>query len=144
MLFPTDFFADSNIQSNVERDATAQLASLSFSKPKGVEQSKIGSTEAPPAEPQGLHSFTIIANMLDDERLAPSRIRRRDSRAPFAETLENVGNVIREYAKQWIVPADGDAATLRGKIEELQWLATIIFGVGGWKESYKFRSDFFL
>ena len=82
--------------------------------------------------------------MLADERLEPSKIRRVDSDAPFAETLENVGEIIREYAKQWIVPTDGNLVPLRGKIEELQWLSTIVFGMGGWREGYKFRSDFFL
>lgn len=138
VLFPHDFFPDSNLQLVAEGAAT-QLAALSLSKQHGVEQSSVELSKY-----QDRHSFTIIANMLADERLEPSKIRRVDSDAPFAETLENVGEIIREYAKQWIVPTDGNLVPLRGKIEELQWLSTIVFGMGGWREGYKFRSDFFL
>jgi len=140
MLFPDDFFSDSNLQLNAENDVASRLASLSFSQQHGVDHPDVKSPVAS-LESQGLHSFTIVAKMLADERLAPSKIRRLHSEAPFAETMENVGEIIREYAKKWIV---GKPATLRGKIEELQWLSAIIYGMGGWKENYKFRSDFFL
>jgi len=143
MLFPDDFFSDSNLQLNAENNVASRLASLSFSQQHGVNQPDVKSPVTS-LKSQGLHSFTIVAKMLADERLSPSKIRCLDSEAPFAETMENVGKIIREYAKQWIVPNDGKPATLRGKIEELQWLSAIIYGVGGWKENYKFRSDFFL
>ncbi|KAF8307520.1 hypothetical protein DL93DRAFT_2159500 [Clavulina sp. PMI_390] len=92
-----------------------------------------------------LHSFDIVADMLQDNRLTPQKIRSLDSsQHPLDETVDTVGAIIREYAGQWVVPVDGDVKTLRSKIEELQWLSTIIFGVCGWRPGHRFRSDFFL
>lgn len=82
--------------------------------------------------------------MLADKRLAPSAIHQFDTDETMATTLKDVGEVIREYARLWTVPVNGNSAILQSKIEELQWLATIVFGLGGWREGHKFRSDFFL
>ncbi|KAF8310000.1 hypothetical protein DL93DRAFT_2062450 [Clavulina sp. PMI_390] len=92
----------------------------------------------------GQHSFDIVAEMLQDDRLKPHKIRKLNSSRPFEESMDNVGAIVREYASKWVVPADGDKRTLQSKIEELQWLSAIIFGVGGWRPGHDFRSDFFL
>lgn len=141
VLFPEEFFSAPQTSSGIQ----SQFELLTLEP--GPVSSGVQSNPSPLGTSQvglGLHSFTIIAKMLTDSRLTPDKTRKGDSPTPFVDTMQNVGTVIREYARQWIVPSDGDIQGLSEKIEELQWLATLLFGLGGWKEGHKFRSDFFL
>lgn len=141
VIFPEEFFSDPDLEhANVQE----QLASLSIPARENAPKIRSHIASIKPVHSHGLHSLTIVANMLADKRLAPSTIHQFDTDEPLATTLKDVGEVIREYSRLWLVPADGNSTVLRSKIEELQWLATIIFGLGGWREGHKFRSDFFL
>ena len=92
-------------------------------------------------KPMGQHSFSIVAQMLKDELLAPNH-RLIDTESPYASTMKNLGGIVQDYASNWIVHTD--EYSIREKIEELQWLSAIIFGLGGYREGHAFRSDFFL
>lgn len=46
------------------------------------------------------------------------------------------------YAKRWTVNTTSPA-DVQGKLEELVWLVTLIYGVGGWKKDVGFEADFF-
>lgn len=94
------------------------------------------------AAPVGTHSLAIVARMLEDNRLAPDQGCAQTSERKFLDTIKNRGDVIREYANQWVVPLD--AKGIEAKIEELSWLAAILFGLGGFRENKGFRADFFL
>jgi hypothetical protein len=142
VLFPPEFFAD------------PELSNVNFlTLPGSPTHLTLGSApkELPHSlKSKGLSAFSIIDQMLGDGRLDPSKIRSINVEMPFTESLKNVGDIIRAYARLWIVPlstAKNDKETeevVRAKIEELQWLATLLFGLGGWRQGHKFRSDFFL
>ncbi|KZV81188.1 hypothetical protein EXIGLDRAFT_628822, partial [Exidia glandulosa HHB12029] len=90
----------------------------------------------------GTHSFTILARMLKDPKLAPGVVVQSKSGSKFADTLKKEGALIRAYADEWVGDVSS-AEELKVKIEELSWLAVLIYGVGGWSKAHGFRADFF-
>lgn len=146
VLYPDEFFTDPDLATS---DLQAQLAALSTSSSEKTQSKQPTlSTTSTEAHERGIHSFTIVAKMLSDDRLKPSKIHQFDDEtdAPFAQTLKDVGEIVREYARLWLVPVDGKDSdkVVKAKIEELQSLASVLFGLGGWREGQEFRSDFFL
>ncbi len=118
-LFPPDFFQLS--------DAGA----ASIGKSVG---SKQGSHEV------GLHCFDILERILQDPELEAGKTCGYTDDAKFSKTVEKAGDRIRSYARLWMVSKDSVPA----KLEELAWLATLIFGLGGFRKGHAFRCDFFL
>lgn len=91
---------------------------------------------------EGPHSFSIIAEMLQDPRLAAGQTCQRTSTSRFSDTLKSRGELIAEYGRKWVVKEDENH--IRTKVEEVSWLVTLLFGLGGWREGHRFRADFFL
>lgn len=60
----------------------------------------------------------------------------------FEETIKRRGHIIREYAEMWDVDASSPAAVSR-RVEEIAWVVTLIYGVGGWRKGKPFKADFF-
>ncbi|EUC53970.1 DUF4243 family protein, partial [Rhizoctonia solani AG-3 Rhs1AP] len=90
-----------------------------------------------------VHSFSILARILGDDRLkADVACKKGMPLVRFKETLKNVGAIIREYATLWTIKEN--EKDIRERVEELNWFVTLIFGVGGWKKDRAFRADFFL
>lgn len=102
------------------------------------------SRQSPAAKSKGTHSFTLVARMLEDPALAPGVACAGAARGegPYFETLENTGALIQKYGAEWCV--DGtDAESVREKVEELSWLITLLYGVGGLQPDKAFHADFY-
>ncbi|QRW21172.1 hypothetical protein RhiXN_06161 [Rhizoctonia solani] len=82
------------------------------------------------AKPQHTHAFTILARILEDDRLEAGKTCAKDR------------DIIREYASLWKVSED--EKEIQERVEELAWLVTLMFGIGGWKKDREFKADFFL
>ncbi|KAI9463455.1 hypothetical protein HD554DRAFT_2175559 [Boletus coccyginus] len=84
----------------------------------------------------GVHAFDIVARILKDDRL--------NHRAPgdSAELLNEYSPIVREHAEQWTIDLDQPGEVER-KMEELVWLSSLVYGVGG-STPNGFQSDFFL
>lgn len=134
-LFPREFF---DYDAGSSMSALSRLtAALSFSS-------------ATPSE--GLHSFDIVASMLEDPDLARGKAfhisegvsdPQDEDSDKLQATLSNVGDRILKYANQWKVDAT-DKDKLSAKLEELGWLASLIYGVGGLQSDEEFNADFIL
>jgi hypothetical protein len=94
------------------------------------------------AKPQHTHALTILARILEDDRLAAGKTCTHDSTAKFTDTVNSVGDIIREYASLWKVGED--EKEIQERVEELAWLVAVMFGMGGWKKDKNFKADFFL
>jgi len=94
------------------------------------------------ADYEGPHSFSIIAEMLEDPRLAAGQACQRTSTSRFSDTLKSRGKLIAEYGRKWVIKEDENH--ICSKVEEVSWLVTLLFGLGGWREGHRFRADFFL
>ena len=91
--------------------------------------------------PSGVHSFSIVGKILKDDRLAAGKTCKRTSTTRFADTLKSSGELIRSYTATWTVNSPEE---VEAKVEELAWLATLLYGLGGFREGHEFRADFFL
>ena len=58
-------------------------------------------------------------------------------------TISAKGEAILRYANEWTLDLS-DPKELRRKIEELQWMNTIIYAIGGSSPGKIFHADFFL
>jgi hypothetical protein len=89
-----------------------------------------------------MHALSILALVAKDERF--KEIKTKDGLDMFAMTVSSYGEAIRAYAEMW----DFDVANkedVAKAVEELAWLNSIIYGVGGVAvEKEEFRADFFL
>ncbi|CAE6420615.1 unnamed protein product [Rhizoctonia solani] len=124
-VFDASFFSKSDKTTNDLATLTASL-SLSDSAANGH-----------------VHSFSILARMLADDRLkADVACKKEYPLVRFEDVLKNVGGIIREYASVWTI--DEDEKHIQERVEELNWFVTLLFGIGGWKKDRAFRADFFL
>jgi hypothetical protein len=88
----------------------------------------------------GVHAFDIVARILKDEKFnhrAPA-----DFIKQLMETLVEYFPMVREHAEQWTIDLNQPGEVKR-KMEELVWLSTLVYGVGG-STPNGFQSDFFL
>jgi len=91
--------------------------------------------------PPGTHIFTIMARMLKDPEL---KIEKPDFATNFVNDInKSLGPKILKYAEQWTLDTS-DAKDVERKIEELIWMNTLNYGVGGWHKVNGFKADFFL
>jgi hypothetical protein len=89
----------------------------------------------------GTHVFTIMARMLKDPNL---RIEKPEQTLGlYARVNQTHGDLILKYAEQWTLDTS-DPKNLERKIEELIWMNTVIYSVGGWSKADGFKADFFL
>ncbi|KAH7922437.1 hypothetical protein BV22DRAFT_1017307 [Leucogyrophana mollusca] len=127
VLIPRRFFEATSTAENIEC-ALAQFSHLSLNK------------LFPTLRPAGIHPFSIMARILKDSRFdAPVE---RPPPALYTELLKDYGDVLREYAELWTVDTS-DHKHLDEHIEQLIWVNTMIYGIGGWKEGADFNADFF-
>jgi hypothetical protein len=88
----------------------------------------------------GVHAFDIVARILKDQTF-----KRRDPAdflKHFTEILAECSPTIREHAEQWTVDLNQPGEVER-KMEELVWLSSLLYGVGGLTPN-GFQADFFL
>lgn len=82
-----------------------------------------------------VHAFTVLARILADPIFAPTKV--ADMYGFYKQTVETLGDPIRKYVDEWTL--DGD---LEQSLEQLIWVNTLIYGVGGAEEP-TFNADFF-
>ncbi|KIO26253.1 hypothetical protein M407DRAFT_24469 [Tulasnella calospora MUT 4182] len=135
-LFPPDFFDYETQQSgsvqSLLNEAVTRIRRLSLNNPHSSSRSPFTS---------GAHSLDILHRMLQDPTLAAGKTCQPDSDRKFRDTMNSSGEKIREYAKMWQVESEREVPE---KLEEIAWLATLVYGLGGWRKGKAFRSDFFL
>ncbi|KAI9463444.1 hypothetical protein HD554DRAFT_2206431 [Boletus coccyginus] len=115
-------------------DHTAnQFSSLVLDVTPAIAPSSVSKTN-------GVHAFDIVARMLKDDRLKcrPSK----QFITQFSDTLAGHGSTISSYAEQWTVDLHRPGE-VEHKMEEVVWLSSLTYGVGGLAPS-GFQSDFFL
>ncbi|CAE6463738.1 unnamed protein product [Rhizoctonia solani] len=118
-------------QSNDTSSNLSSLSSalLSNSAPKQCSKSQV-------------HSFSILARMLADDRLKAGVACKKETSIRSEEVIRNVGGILREYASLWTITEDEN--DIQQRIEELNWFVTLLFGVGGWNKDKRFKANFFL
>ncbi|EIW74935.1 hypothetical protein CONPUDRAFT_140309 [Coniophora puteana RWD-64-598 SS2] len=82
--------------------------------------------------------FDILARILKDDRLGPHKT--PDMFAAYGFTVTKRGPLIREYADSWTIDTL-KSGEIERKMEELFWMNTLIYAVGGWSEE-EFKADF--
>ncbi|KAG2072551.1 hypothetical protein BDR04DRAFT_1074096 [Suillus decipiens] len=93
-----------------------------------------------PIKPGTIRALSILALVANDERF--EHIKMTDELDMLATTVSSYDEPLRAYAEMW----DFDVASKEGvakAVEELAWLNSIIYGVGG-ASGDKFNADFFL
>jgi hypothetical protein len=91
--------------------------------------------------------FDILASMQEDPALAAGVAQDmqtdvRTAARPLIQTVERAGERIRKHAEEWLVDGS-DAEELAKKVEELSWIAVILYGVTGLQPGKQFKADFF-
>ncbi|KDN34683.1 hypothetical protein RSAG8_12232, partial [Rhizoctonia solani AG-8 WAC10335] len=133
-------------QAAVHKTAYTRLYDASYFSPPGSSGSYLASLTSAlnlgGGKPQHTHAFTILARILADERLEAGKTCTRESDTKFTDTINNAGDIIREYASLWKVSED--EKEIQERVEELAWLVALMFGAGGWKKDRDFKADFFL
>jgi hypothetical protein len=87
------------------------------------------------------HALTILARVLKDPLFRPRNP--DDIEQSVADVLndqERVDTILR-YTAEWL---SGAAEHVEEKLEEIAWLNTLIYGVGGFTKARDFNADFFL
>ncbi|KIJ13025.1 hypothetical protein PAXINDRAFT_170906 [Paxillus involutus ATCC 200175] len=129
-FYPPSFFEPSaTVEMN---DTTNLLSSLALN-------AKPAAAAVP--ETRAVHAFDIVARMLKDDQLKPKGARTLMNQV--TDTLAEYGTEIRRYAEQWTVDLRKPGEIER-KMEELVWVSSVVYGVGGFDEEKGLRSDFFL
>jgi hypothetical protein len=105
-----------------------------------VDSSRLSGSDSVAAYPN-VHALTILARILDDADLAPTG--EKDLFRIFEETATKKGTKIWEHVSQWTVDLK-NPNEINKKIEELQWLYTVIYALSGYKPGQEFKANFFL
>jgi Questin oxidase-like len=82
-----------------------------------------------------------MARMLKDPNLKIKKSEQEE--ILYAGVSKTHGDLILKYAEQWTLDTS-DPKNLERKIEELVWMNTIIYSIGGWSKADGFNADFFL
>ncbi|KAF8998406.1 hypothetical protein BDQ17DRAFT_1428492 [Cyathus striatus] len=105
-------------------------------------EAKINSTEG---EKRG-HALTILQRILSSSTIVPPK-GLKDEREIFVWTISNHGEAIASIVSKWNPDTNTSSGT-RKAIEEIVWVACLVYGVGGWtgrdKVNGVFNADFYL
>lgn len=88
----------------------------------------------------GVHAFDIAARILKDERFKSKTPEELDVK--FREAFNEFYDMVREYVEKWTVDLNKPGEIER-KMEEVVWLSSTLYGVGG-STPKGFQPDFFL
>ncbi|RPD56826.1 hypothetical protein L226DRAFT_574175 [Lentinus tigrinus ALCF2SS1-7] len=102
----------------------------------------------------GVHAFTILARVLSDQRFSSASLGLSAATvgpSTFERIAAQIGSAVVQLTNEWAAEFEGDGATedaIAKKIEELSWMAALVYGVGGWAArerapAKKFNADFF-
>lgn len=87
------------------------------------------------------NALAILSLVACDARF--SHIKRLADGSILAQGLKEYGDIMRAYVAMWKVDFMSDTG-IANAIEELSWMNSMIFGVGGHLSSQEFRADFVL
>ncbi|KAK0475757.1 hypothetical protein IW261DRAFT_1492712 [Armillaria novae-zelandiae] len=90
---------------------------------------------------KGTHAFDVLARILKDDALRIPLV--NDEIANYKTTISATGEALFRYSNQWTLNLS-NPKELRRKIEELQWMNTIIYAGSGSRPGKRFHADFFL
>ncbi|KAF9235893.1 hypothetical protein BU15DRAFT_64445 [Melanogaster broomeanus] len=130
-LYPPSFFVPSP---TAEVDGTADLLSSLVLNAQPAAAPTISKTG-------GVHAFDIIARMLKDDQFKTKAV--GNVAHQLKDTLAVLGTVIRTYVEMWTVDLT-QPGEIERKMEELIWVSSTMYGVGGFDGEKAFKSDFFL
>ncbi|KAH9482778.1 Baeyer-Villiger oxidase ptaJ [Psilocybe cubensis] len=82
-----------------------------------------------------VHAFTVLARILADPIFVPTKV--AEMYGFYKTTVELLGDSIKKYVDEWTLEGD-----LEKSLEQLIWVNTLIYGVGG-SEEPTFNADFF-
>ncbi|GLB42753.1 putative protein of unknown function (DUF4243) [Lyophyllum shimeji] len=125
---PEDFFDYGGAEKALE-DTLSRFKSLVVSQPES-KKLKAGS---------GVHAFTVLARVQNDPELGKVV---DTGTGMFSSTMKKHGAALIRHMADWRVDATNPRDVER-KIEELGWMNTLIYGVGGWSKDKPFNADFF-
>ena len=115
---------------DVVEHITHRISSFALDAPTSPIISKTG----------GVHAFDIVARILKDDTFKPRDP--ADFLKHFPKILAEYSPTIRAHAEQWTVDLNQPGEVER-KMEELIWLSSLFYGVGGLTPN-GFQADFFL
>ncbi|KAI6013231.1 hypothetical protein EDC04DRAFT_718557 [Pisolithus marmoratus] len=87
------------------------------------------------------HVFDIIARMVRDDNLRVNNV--QDPHREFKQTVTEPAATIRGYATQWTVDVT-KTGEIERKMEELIWLSSALYAIGGFDEVKGFTGEFLL
>jgi len=85
-----------------------------------------------------MHVFTILARILNDPELGNTQ-----EGAGYTTTVTEHGATFVNYMKDWHVDPT-NPRDIERKVEELSWLNSLLYAVGGSQPGKPFKADFFL
>ncbi|KIJ64277.1 hypothetical protein HYDPIDRAFT_167993 [Hydnomerulius pinastri MD-312] len=130
-FFPRSFFAAGT---TTPVDEAASLLSSLVLNAKPLAAPKVSKTG-------GVHAFDVMARMLKDDQFKPKEV--IDFVGQYNVTLAKHAAEIRRYAEQWTVDLTNPNEIER-KMEELLWVSSVLYAVGGFNETKGYTADFFL
>ena len=93
-------------------------------------------------EKSGKHALEIIGEVLKDSRLdLRERLKSMPPQQKYHTVVGELSDIITAYSKQWIVDGN-DAKDVQEKTEQIFWLQSLIYGVGGFSTDKPFVGDF--
>ncbi|CAE6397611.1 unnamed protein product [Rhizoctonia solani] len=124
-------------------EGLAQAAVHDASLRNMIERSLMESNAKPEVMPSDrVHSFSILSRILMDDQLKAGAACSKDTFVRSMEAPNNVGGIVREYASLWTIKEDEN--DIQARLEELDWLVALLFGVGGWKKNVPFRAHLYI
>src|SRR5260370_39242855 len=88
------------------------------------------------------HALDILGQILKDEHFAYGKGADPKAASRFRDAVKRSGeSLTRIYFNQWDVDPSQNSDE---KLEELVWLVTTIFGLGGWSKDKPFKANFFM
>ncbi|KAH7882769.1 hypothetical protein F5I97DRAFT_2076034 [Phlebopus sp. FC_14] len=109
--------------------AAGQLSSLSLD------------TRSSPFNTGCVHAFDIMARMLKDDGFKPTPSKILTDM--FPHTLSAYASKIRTYAEEWTIDLSRPGEIER-KMEEVIWMSSVVYAVGGFDEAKGLKANFFL
>lgn len=88
------------------------------------------------------HALDILGQILKDEHFAYGKGADPKAASRLRDAVKRSGErLTQNYFNQWDVDP---TQNFDEKLEELAWLVTTIFGLGGWNKDEPFKANFFM
>ena len=88
------------------------------------------------------HALDILGQILEDEHFVYGKGADPKAASRFEDAVKRSGErLTQNYFSQWDV---NPSQNFDEKLEELAWVVTTIFGLGGWSKDKPFKANFFM